>query len=112
MEVGGGRKAINAYHDDGLTMTYMITADAAEGWIGEYQYERRHLAGGCFAISRQEADGATVFHIDDFDTHGSLILHGARSSVLSVGRIAEAHYSLSSIMMCAIFNGSNYAGCL
>lgn len=68
----GDLKATNAYDSDGLSMTYAITAGASEGATGTVSFEWRSLPGGAYAISWQEADGATVTHIDDFEGQRSL----------------------------------------
>ncbi|WP_202948617.1 adenylate cyclase [Novosphingobium sp. AP12] len=68
-------KAINAYHADGRSMTYTITGGATDGATGTVEYEWRHLPGGCFVISWQEGDGATVTHLDDFDAQRSLTFY-------------------------------------
>lgn len=61
-----GLAAINAYDADGLTLRYEITEGPLRGAQGEVQYQWREIAPGLHAISWQEADGATVVHIDDF----------------------------------------------
>ncbi|SCK30050.1 adenylate cyclase [Vogesella sp. LIG4] len=61
-----GLTAINAYADDGIHMRYQITEGAFAGATGEVAYSWQHIAGDCYAISWQEADRATVVHIDDF----------------------------------------------
>lgn len=61
-----GLTAINAYADDGVHMRYEITEGDFAGAKGEVAYAWQHVAGETYAISWQEADRATVVHIDDF----------------------------------------------
>jgi len=61
-----GLTALNAYDEDGLHMRYEITEGAYAGAKGEVAYTWRHVAGETYAISWQEADRATVVHLDDF----------------------------------------------
>ncbi|MDN0076413.1 hypothetical protein QU481_16185 [Crenobacter sp. SG2303] len=63
-----GLTAINAYADDGLHIRYETTEGAFAGATGEVAYTCQHVAGEIYAISWQEADRATVVHIDDFAT--------------------------------------------
>ncbi|AOJ62636.1 adenylate cyclase [Burkholderia ubonensis] len=61
-----GLTAINAYADDGVHMRYEITEGDFTGAKDEVAYAWQHVAGEIYAISWQEADRATVVHIDDF----------------------------------------------
>lgn len=61
-----GLTAVNAYADDGIHMRYEITEGAFTGATAEVAYTWQHVAGETYAISWQEADRATVVHIDDF----------------------------------------------
>ncbi|MDN7906459.1 adenylate cyclase [Burkholderia diffusa] len=61
-----GLTALNAYDDDGLPMRDSITEGAYAGATGEVAFTWQHVAGETDAISWQEADRATVVHIDDF----------------------------------------------
>lgn len=61
-----GLTAINAYAGDGIHMRYEITEGAFAGATGEVAYTWKHVAGELYAISWQEADRATVVHLDDF----------------------------------------------
>lgn len=61
-----GLTAINAYADDGIHMRYEITEGAFAGATGEVACTWQHVAGEIYAISWQEADRATVVHLDDF----------------------------------------------
>ncbi|MBU9578025.1 adenylate cyclase [Ralstonia mannitolilytica] len=66
-EVGyEGLTATNAYADDGIRMRYAITEGAFAGAEGEVAYTWQHVAGEVYVITWQEADRATVVHIDDF----------------------------------------------
>ena len=62
----GGLTAINTYAEDGIHMRYEITEGDFAGATGEVAYTWRHVAGEIYAISWQEADRATVVHLDDF----------------------------------------------
>ncbi|MBN3744205.1 adenylate cyclase [Burkholderia sp. Se-20373] len=61
-----GLTALNAYDDDGRHMRYEITEGPYAGAKGEIEYTWQPIAGDTYAISWQEADRATVVHIDDF----------------------------------------------
>ncbi|MBR8455951.1 adenylate cyclase [Burkholderia dolosa] len=61
-----GLTAVNAYADDGIRLRYEITEGPFAGAKGEVAYTWQHVAGDVYAISWQEADRATVVHIDDF----------------------------------------------
>ena len=62
----GGLVAENAYAEDGIHMRYEITEGDFAGAVGEVAYTWQHVAGEIYAISWQEADRATVVHLDDF----------------------------------------------
>jgi len=66
-----GLAALNDYDEDGLHMTYTITAGDLAGATGRVEYDWQEVANDIFLISWQEADGATVVHVDDFDAHTS-----------------------------------------
>lgn len=68
----GDLVATNAYAEEGQSLTYEITASALAGNTATVAFEWRHLFGGTYAISWQEADGSTVVHIDDFEGGRSL----------------------------------------
>jgi hypothetical protein len=68
----GDLVATNAYAEEGRALTYAITRGALAGNTATVAFEWRHLFGGTFAISWQEADGSTVVHIDDFEGGRSL----------------------------------------
>lgn len=61
-----GLTAINAYASDGIHMRYEITEGDFAGAKGEVAYSWQQVAGEIYAISWQEADRATVVHVDDF----------------------------------------------
>lgn len=61
-----GLTAINAYAEDGIHMRYEITEGDFAGATAEVAYTWQHVAGEIYAISWQEADRATVVHLDDF----------------------------------------------
>lgn len=60
-----GLVATNAYDADGRTLRYEITDGPQRGASGLAEYRWSKVAEDIFAISWQEADGATVVHIDD-----------------------------------------------
>ncbi|MFA5969333.1 MAG: adenylate cyclase [Sphingomonas sp.] len=64
--------ATNVYAEEGRSLTYEITEGALTGNTATVEFEWRHLFGGTYAISWQEADGSTVVHIDDFEAGRSL----------------------------------------
>jgi phenolic acid decarboxylase len=68
----GDLVATNAYVQEGRSLTYEITGGALTGSTATVEFEWRHLFGGTYAISWQEADGSTVVHIDDFEAGRSL----------------------------------------
>ena len=61
-----GLSAHNIYSDDGETIRYAIVAGPYAGARGEARCQWQRVSEGVYAISWQEADGATVVHIDDF----------------------------------------------
>ncbi|OJA24538.1 adenylate cyclase [Burkholderia ubonensis] len=71
--------AINAYADDGVHMRCEITEGDFTGAKGEVAYTWQYVAGEIYAISWQEADRATVVHIDDFAAGTSRSLFTASS---------------------------------
>lgn len=58
--------AHNIYAADGRSVRYAIVAGPYTGASGESPCEWRQIAEGVYVISWQEANGATVVHIDDF----------------------------------------------
>ena len=61
-----GLSAHNIYSEDGESIRYAIVAGPYAGATGEARCQWRQVSKGVYAISWQEADGATVVHIDDF----------------------------------------------
>jgi len=61
-----GLSAHNIYSDDGATVRYAIVAGPYAGASAEAPCEWQLVSEGVYAISWQEANGATVVHIDDF----------------------------------------------
>lgn len=61
-----GLSAHNRYAEDGQSIRYAIVSGPYAGASGESRCEWREIAEGVYAISWQEADGATVVHVDDF----------------------------------------------
>lgn len=61
-----GLAADNVYSADGRHVHYAIVSGAHSGARGEAACEWQQLSEGVYAISWQEADGATVVHVDDF----------------------------------------------
>lgn len=61
-----GLSAHNIYADDGESIRYAIVAGPYAGASGEARCQWQEVSEGVYAISWQEADGATVVHIDDF----------------------------------------------
>jgi len=61
-----GLSAHNVYAEDGESIRYAIVAGPYAGATGEARCQWRQVSEGVYAISWQEADGATVVHIDDF----------------------------------------------
>ncbi|MGS9731146.1 MoaF-related domain-containing protein [Pseudomonas aeruginosa] len=61
-----GLSAHNVYSADGERIRYAIVAGPYAGAHGEAACQWREIAEGVYAISWQEADGATVVHVDDF----------------------------------------------
>ncbi|MEN6648328.1 adenylate cyclase [Stenotrophomonas maltophilia] len=67
-----GLTADNAYSADGRHVQYAIVSGAYAGAQGEAACEWQQISDGVYAISWQEADGATVVHVDDFACGHSL----------------------------------------
>lgn len=61
-----GLSAHNIYSEDGGSLRYAIVAGPHAGASGEARCQWQRIGEGVYAISWQEADGATVVHIDDF----------------------------------------------
>lgn len=64
--------AHNVYSEDGRSIRYAIVSGPYAGASGESRFQWRQISDGVCAISWQEADGATVVHIDDFGNGRSL----------------------------------------
>ena len=62
-----GLSAHNIYAADGQSVRYAIVSGPYAGASGESPCQWRQLADGVYVISWQEANGATVVHVDDFD---------------------------------------------
>lgn len=61
-----GLSAHNIYADDGQSVRYVIVSGPYSGASGESPCQWRQIADGVYVISWQEANGATVVHVDDF----------------------------------------------
>lgn len=61
-----GLSAHNIYSEDGTTIRYAIVSGPYAGASGEAHCQWQQVGEGVYAISWQEAGGATVVHIDDF----------------------------------------------
>ena len=61
-----GLTAHNIYSADGRRVSYAIVSGPYAGASGEAECQWRQIAEGVYVISWQEADGATVVHVDDF----------------------------------------------
>ncbi|MDR2961841.1 MAG: adenylate cyclase [Stenotrophomonas sp.] len=61
-----GLAADNVYSADSRHVHYAIVSGAHAGARGEAACQWQQLSEGVYAISWQEADGATVVHVDDF----------------------------------------------
>jgi|GEM_PF-203433 len=61
-----GLSAHNIYATDGQSVRYAIVSGPYAGASGESPCQSREIADGVYVISWQEANGATVVHIDDF----------------------------------------------
>lgn len=61
-----GLSAHNIYATDGQSVRYAIVSGPYAGASGESPCQWREIADGVYVISWQEANGATVVHIDDF----------------------------------------------
>jgi len=68
----GDLVATNVYAPDGASLTYAITGGALAGATATVAFEWRHLHGGVYILSWQEADRSTVVHVDDFEGGRSL----------------------------------------
>ncbi|MEO9241703.1 MoaF-related domain-containing protein [Pseudomonas inefficax] len=58
--------AHNIYSADGRHVRYAIVSGPYAGASGEAECQWQQIAEGVYVISWQEADGATVVHVDDF----------------------------------------------
>lgn len=67
-----GLAADNRYSDDGRHVHYAIVSGAYAGAHGDAACQWQQIAEGVYAISWQEADGASVVHVDDFGNGRSL----------------------------------------
>lgn len=61
-----GLSAHNIYSEDGSSIRYAIVAGPYAGASGEAPCQWQQIREGLYAISWQEANGATVVHVDDF----------------------------------------------
>ena len=61
-----GLAADNVYSADGRHVQYAIVSGAYAGAQGDAACEWQQISEGVYALSWQEADGATVVHVDDF----------------------------------------------
>jgi len=61
-----GLSAHNIYSKDGKTISYAIVSGPYAGTSGEAACQWQEISEGVYAVSWQEANGATVVHIDDF----------------------------------------------
>lgn len=61
-----GLSATNSYSEDGNSVQYAIVSGPYAGASGESPCVWKQVSEGVYAISWQEANGATVVHIDDF----------------------------------------------
>lgn len=67
-----GLAADNVYSADGRHVQYAVISGTYAGAQGEAACEWQQISEGIYAISWQEADGATVVHVDDFACGHSL----------------------------------------
>ena len=67
-----GLSAHNVYAADGRSVRYAIVSGPYAGASGESPCQWRQIAGGVYVISWQEANGATVVHVDDFTNGRSM----------------------------------------
>ncbi|WEJ69833.1 adenylate cyclase [Pseudomonas sp. PSE14] len=61
-----GLSAHNLYSADGNSIRYAIVSGPYAGARGEAACQWQEIGDGVYVISWQEADGATVVHVDDF----------------------------------------------
>lgn len=61
-----GLSAHNTYSADARSVRYAIVSGPYAGASGEAVCQWRQIAEGVYVIAWQEADGATVVHVDDF----------------------------------------------
>ena len=61
-----GLTAHNIYSADARSVRYAIVSGPYAGASGEAACQWRQIAEGVYVISWQEANGATVVHVDDF----------------------------------------------
>lgn len=61
-----GLAAHNIYSADGRRVSYAIVSGPYAGASGKAECQWQQIAEGVYVISWQEADGATVVHVDDF----------------------------------------------
>jgi phenolic acid decarboxylase len=61
-----GLSAHNIYSADRSNIRYAIVSGPYAGAEGEAACQWQEIAEGVYVISWQEADGATVVHVDDF----------------------------------------------
>ncbi|QNK01222.1 MoaF-related domain-containing protein [Dyella telluris] len=90
-----GLSAHNTYADDGKSVRYAIVSGPYSGASGESPCQWRQIAEGVYVISWQEANGATVVHIDDFTdgrsqaffTAADLSFHRMRGALIELGPV-------------------------
>ncbi|MBM3106056.1 adenylate cyclase [Pseudomonas sp. V1] len=61
-----GLSAHNVYSADARSVRYAIVSGPYAGASGEAACQWQQIADDVYVISWQEADGATVVHVDDF----------------------------------------------
>ncbi|MNE84748.1 hypothetical protein D3C80_1816840 [compost metagenome] len=61
-----GLAAHNIYSADARRVRYAIVSGPYAGASGEAECQWQQIAEGVYVISWQEADGATVVHVEDF----------------------------------------------
>ncbi len=94
-----GLSAHNVYSEDGQSIRYTIVSGPYAGASGESRCQWRQVSEGAYAISWQEADGATVVHIDDFSNGYSLAFFTA--SDLKFHRMQGALTELNAVQVAA-----------
>lgn len=67
-----GLVAINRYNEDASKVYYEIIDGPGKGASGDADLDVNLLSEGVYAVSWQEASGATIVHVDDFINGTSL----------------------------------------